>query len=171
MKKVIYLILGLAVLFVGWYLLSPLFIQTEIQEELPDFAQEVIPPVEPEEVEEVATSTEEVVVEPQSTSEGPFPVIDTPGHAASGDAYVLSDGAQTVIRYEDFSTINGPNLHVYLATDLDATEYIDLGPIKATSGDINYEVPAGTDLDMYRYVLTWCVPFRVLFNSAELAHN
>jgi len=29
-------------------------------------------------------------------------------------------------------------------------------------------VPLDTDLSEYRYVLTWCVPFGVLFNYAEV---
>ena len=96
-------------------------------------------------------------------------VTPTFGHPASGTARVVtrSNGSK-FIRFENFKTINGPNLHVYLAKDLDADDFIDLGSIRGTEGNINYDVPVGTDLDEYKYVLHWCVPFSVLFNYAEL---
>ena len=95
-------------------------------------------------------------------------VMGTVGHPASGMVRVLETTTGSIIRYEDFSTINGPRLHVYLAKDLEANDYVDLGPIKGTSGNINYEVPADIDLSEYQYVMYWCVPFGVLFNYAEL---
>ena len=64
--------------------------------------------------------------------------------------------------------MNGPDLHIYLSADLDAKDYVDLGAIKATKGNVNYDVPAATDTEKYRYVLVWCEPFRVLFGYAEL---
>lgn len=79
------------------------------------------------------------------------------------------DGGAQYLRYENYKTINGPDLRVYLATDARATEFVDLGPIKATEGNINYLIPPGTDLSRYRYALTWCEDFAVLFNSAELS--
>ncbi|MEI9966898.1 MAG: DM13 domain-containing protein [Candidatus Moraniibacteriota bacterium] len=69
----------------------------------------------------------------------------------------------------ELQTINGPDVHVYLANNLDAKDYVDLGSIKGTEGNINYEVPAGIDIDKYRYALHWCEKFSVLFNSADLS--
>lgn len=97
-----------------------------------------------------------------------FKIMATGGHPAEGSVRVIETADGPVIRYEDFSTINGPNLHVYLATSLDASDHIDLGPIRGTSGDINYTVPEGVDLREYKYVMYWCVPFSILFNYAEL---
>jgi len=45
---------------------------------------------------------------------------------------------------------------------------IDLGEIKATKGNVNYDIPEGTDLEKYNKVLVWCVPFRVLFSYSDL---
>lgn len=59
-------------------------------------------------------------------------------------------------------------LHLYLAKTLEADDFIDLGPIRGTRGDINYSVPDGVDLSEYKYVMYWCVPFSVLFNYVEL---
>lgn len=58
---------------------------------------------------------------------------------------------------------------MYLAKDKDAKEFVNLGQVKATEGNINYEIPAGTDVSQYPYVLTWCKQFSVLFNYADLS--
>ena len=46
--------------------------------------------------------------------------------------------------------------------------YIDLGKIKATKDNVNYDVPESVDTNKYNKVLVWFVPFRVLFSYAEL---
>lgn len=89
-------------------------------------------------------------------------------HEVMGKALLIQDGDKTALRFEDFETINGPNLHIYLAASLGDDDYVDLGPIKATKGNVNYDVPAGVDTEKYNKVLVWCVPFGVLFSYAEL---
>lgn len=59
-------------------------------------------------------------------------------------------------------------MHVWLATDTNGEDYIDLGELKATKGNINYEIPEDIDFEKYDKVLIWCVPFKVLFGYAEL---
>jgi hypothetical protein len=110
----------------------------------------------------------ENISEEQNDTPKRFSVQGTTGHPASGNVQLLSTTNGTVIRYEDFETINGPNLHVYLSKDLDAKDFVDLGPIKGTKGNINYTVPEGVSLSEYPYVMYWCVPFGVLFNYAEV---
>ncbi len=95
-------------------------------------------------------------------------ITDTPGHPASGIVSVLKKDEGHVLRYENFKTINGPDLRVYLSTDLEATDFVDLGELKATEGNVNYDIPLGTDILKYRYALVWCEDFSVLFNSADL---
>ncbi len=101
---------------------------------------------------------------------GMFVGVNDGIHNANGDAYTipLEDGS-TILRLENFAATNGPDLHVYLATDKRATDYIDLGKLKANKGNQNYGIPEGTDLEAYSNVLIWCEPFRVLFGSAELS--
>jgi len=91
-------------------------------------------------------------------------------HDAQGDAYTipLEDGSN-VLRLENFQSTNGPDLFVYLATDENASEFVNLGDLKANKGNQNYEIPDGTDLDKYNKVLIWCKAFGVLFGSAELS--
>ena len=89
-------------------------------------------------------------------------------HSVEGEALLIQDGDKKILRFENFETINGPNLHIYLASELGNDDFVDLGKIKATKGNVNYEIPEGTDTEKYNHVLVWCVPFRVLFSYAEL---
>lgn len=97
-------------------------------------------------------------------------VVSTPAHPASGQVRIvtMADGTRQ-IRFENYETLNGPDLFVYLASDLNASSFVNLGRIKGTKGDITYEIPEGIDLSKYPYVLTWCKAFSVLFNSADLS--
>jgi hypothetical protein len=91
-------------------------------------------------------------------------------HNAEGLAKViLLDGSgQTILRLENFKSTNGPNVHLYLATDKAASNFIDLGRLKANNGNQNYNIPVGTDLVKYNVALIWCKDFSVLFGSAQL---
>ena len=91
-------------------------------------------------------------------------------HDAQGDAYTipLEDGSN-VLRLENFKSTNGPDLYVYLATDDNASEFLNLGELKANKGNQNYEIPDDADLTKYNKVLIWCKAFSVLFGSAELS--
>lgn len=100
--------------------------------------------------------------------DGPFEVHGTLGHPAEGTVSFFEGDGKRFLRFENFKTINGPQLHLYLAKDKDATDFIDLGPIRGTEGSINYELPDNVILDDYPFVLHWCVPFKVLFNYAEI---
>lgn len=92
----------------------------------------------------------------------------TLAHPATGTARItVADGIQ-YLRYENLDTINGPDLRVYLSKDRSATHFIDLGPIKATQGNVNYEIPERISVRDYPYALIWCRQFGVLFNSAKL---
>ncbi len=91
-------------------------------------------------------------------------------HNAEGVAKVinLADG-RTFLRLENLKATNGPDLYVYLSTDKDASDIVNLGRLKGNIGNQNYEIPAGTDLSKYDTVLIWCKAFSVLFGSAKLA--
>ena len=158
----------------GYYVISPLFRNIEVQDELPgNIAEQGVVPSGFEELSN-EEQAEMLDVPPESAQTLPtvsatFSVMGTAGHPASGSVRVVNTTDGQVIRYENFKTINGPNLHVYLAKDMSANDFIDLGEIRGTEGNINYEVPDGVDLSEYRFVMYWCVPFGVLFNYAELA--
>ena len=91
-------------------------------------------------------------------------------HDASGNVRTipLEDGSE-ILRLENFSSVNGPDLHVYLSTDKSATDFVNLGKLKANNGNQNYDIPENTDLDKYDTVLVWCKIGNALFGSAELS--
>lgn len=110
---------------------------------------------------------DEVPVDGQVLALGDF--IDG-AHPTSGKVEIVEDDAGTVsLVMTDFLSDNGPDLFVYLATDTSASDIIDLGALRATSGTLNYELPSGSYDAEYDHVLIWCDQFSVLFGSAELS--
>lgn len=114
--------------------------------------------------------------EPTVLLQGSFIDID-PIHGAEGSAtiYELPDG-ERLLRFEDFRSKNGPDLHVYLSTEAPTSTFaglgdaeVHLGALKGNVGNQNYEIPADVDLSQYRSVVIYCVPFRVVFSTAEFS--
>ena len=88
-------------------------------------------------------------------------------HEVEGVALLVKSGNETFLRFENLKTINGPDLRIYLSADLSADDIVDLGPIRATEGNVNYTIPPGTDLDKYKNAMIWCRAFGVLFSYAQ----
>ena len=97
-----------------------------------------------------------------------------PGHRGSGVAHILraADGTLT-LRVENFSVTNGPDLFVVLSTSGDgyAEGSLNLGALKATDGNFNYEIPPGTDISKYRSAVIWCRRFDTDFAVATFARE
>lgn len=99
-------------------------------------------------------------------------------HQSAGTAtvYQLPDGKK-ILRFSNFKTSNGPEVHVYMVAAADAKDnatvknagFIDVAPLKGNVGDQNYELPGNVDLDKYRAVTIWCRRFGVNFATAPLA--
>ena len=162
MKNTFYLlgaVVGVGLLGFAYYAISPLFITVVADEALPGVTTEVTEP-QPG-IEPVAGNAPMVARRAM--------VVETAAHPAGGSAFIVEADGKHYLRYEDFKTINGPDLYVYLAKDLDAKEFVNLAHIKATEGNVNYEIPAGVDPAEYRYALVWCKQFSVLFNYADFA--
>lgn len=115
-----------------------------------------------------ATTQDQSVAPIAPTTPNAVAIIGTKGHPAEGQVRIVSSGGKQYVRYENFKTINGPDLVVYLSKDLEAKQYVSLGKLKATEGNINYDIPSGVNVSDYKYALVWCDAFSVLFNSAEL---
>ncbi len=153
------LIIGAILVFLipaVFYAVSPLFFNMTIDEEIP-----------------MAKTDKETQnaepVQPIALALGSFVGTGDGIHNAEGTAKILSlDNAQ-FLRLEDFKATNGPDLHVYLATDEKATDYVDLGLLKANIGNQNYQIPEGTNLSKYDTALVWCKQFSVLFGHANLS--
>jgi hypothetical protein len=210
-------IIGAIVIIIGvsaFYLASPLFISTEIDEPLPEGAE--IPPSSSNQFEEFMVMSEQERIEAgnqmneqeknqimvefarmntsidesmsqinqslpeQQTSQtgnetstlfltGSFVGVGDGIHDAQGVAKVIPvEGEGNVLRLEDLVVTNGPDLYVYLSTDKSASDFVNLGRLKANIGNQNYPIPEGTDMTKYHTVLIWCKAFSVLFGSADL---
>lgn len=133
---------------VAWYLGSPLFINRTIVEEFQGGGE---------------------------VARGTFSDADS-FHTGSGRARVVRDGAERVLRLEDFRVTNGPDLYVYLAAhrqprsrgDVDEG-FVNLGRLKGNIGAQTYPIPADVDLARYGSVVIYCRAFHVVFSTATLA--
>ena len=182
-KKIIY-IAALLALAVAYYLISPLWNVVELNQEFPGGqTSQVQEPAAPsteqadtEQADTEDTSTDPANIEKISSPEPqPLPVqilsqadFVANNHEVQGQALLIQSAEEKILRFENFQTVNGPNLHIYLSADLQAQDYIDLGPILATKGNVNYKLPSNIDYSKYNQVLVWCVPFKVLFSHAQL---
>ncbi|MDA0352552.1 MAG: DM13 domain-containing protein [Chloroflexi bacterium] len=107
---------------------------------------------------------------PRLVGSGPFTGADD-FHFANGQALIVETApGQFVLRVEEFSIRNGPDLYVYLSSDPDqpSADAIQLGRLKATDGAFNYDVPLGIDISSLNYAMVWCDQFAVLFAHAPL---
>lgn len=180
-------LVAIVVLAVGFYLVRPLFVDTVVDEEFPmSSGAEVPDDMTAEEVEaemEAAAAAPDVEeVEDMPATDGGDPTPLQTGtfvgadsfHEGSGTATVfeLADGSR-LLRLEDFSVTNGPDLHVYLAPVVDGVpqvnaDAVDLGSLKGNIGNQNYDIPADLALDGEWGVVIWCQPFSVTFATAVL---
>lgn len=100
-------------------------------------------------------------------------------HQTSGRAtiYKTAEGKQ-YLRLTDFTTSNGPDVHVVLARAGDKTldqeivkgtlDSVELGALKGNQGDQNYDLPATADLNQYQAVVIYCERFHAIFGVAKL---
>jgi hypothetical protein len=168
---------------VAWWFFSPAFIDNPVNEALPTSAV-----AESQPTSEVVVSNPTVapVVEAQPTTQAPSTSTEqillrgnfyNLVHLSSGEAavYQLSDGSR-ILRFQNFSVDNGPDLYVYLVpvdpvpstSGVEIAGFYNLGRLKGNVGDQNYELPADLDLSQYKSVVIWCQAFAVPFAAAPL---
>jgi len=158
-RKIIYTIIAVAILAVGWALFRPerLVVNARVNESFPQ------------------SNTTEKATASSTLATGTFHSVL---HNGKGTAtiYQLKDGKR-VLRLTDFETSNGPDLWLYLIAAGDASDsatvkqagFISLGPLKGNQGDQNYDLPSEVDLAKYREVTVWCRRFAVNFATAPLS--
>lgn len=114
---------------------------------------------------------DEQIDETEFMKEGMGKFVDLgTGHALRGDVSFLSNqSGKRVLRFEDFSVVNGPDVNVYLSKTSEFKDVIDLGDLKGTQGSMNYDLDPSLNTKEYRYVLVWCVKYAVLFGYAEVS--
>ena len=121
--------------------------------------------------------------EPFAASADPQPLytglLAGRAHPTSGRAsiYQVSNGKRD-LRLTNFTTSNGPDVHVVLAQSSD--EYlrqnfvkgqlndIEVGVLKANEGNQNYGLPDSADLSRYDSVVIYCERFHAVFGVAKL---
>jgi len=169
----------------GWYLGSPLILSTTIDEPAPIAAATTMPSI-PAPASASASASTSVSASPAASpgpasSPTPAPLVlagefhgSDEFHFGRGTARLIETAPGTfVVRLEDFAVRNGPDLYVYLSPS--AVGYtsgsIELGRLKADTGNQNYAVPAGalTDPAAAASVVIWCKQFSHLFATAPLA--
>ena len=171
MLAVVMLAVGLPV---AWYLGSPLIIRTSLAEPLPIATPGLKPTPGVTGGARPSVTPAGAPTSPPSTlataRTGEFHGTDE-FHFGRGTASLIETAPGTwIVRFEQFSVRNGPDLYVYLSPNPDgyAKDATELGALKATDGAFNYEVPAGTDLSKIRSVIVWCKQFSHLFAVAPL---
>jgi len=177
MKRSLAILIAALTLGLAIWLIAPLFIANEVQDELPSatpMSEEEMAEIianmpdidmdEPRPAHIVTTSTPRPITPPAET----FPIVDTPGHPATGDIRIVDTGEETFVRYENYMGTNGPDLFVYLTNDLEATDFVNLGRSKGNRGNANYSVPNDVNIEDYKYAMVWCRAFGVLFDYAQI---
>jgi Electron transfer DM13 len=114
--------------------------------------------------------------QPRAVYEG---TLEGKAHPTSGRAtiYRTSDGVE-FLRLTNFSTSNGPDVHVVLARGDDPNlaheivrgqlDDVELGALKGNQGDQNYDLSTPVDLQRYNTVVIYCVRFHAIFGLAHL---
>jgi hypothetical protein len=158
-RKLIYGLIILAVLGIAWAAFRPerLFVNARVNETLP-----AGPAMN-------AASTDLVL------ASGTFHDVAHKG-VGSATIHQLADGKR-VLRFTNFETSNGPDVHVYLGVANDASDsdsvkkagFVEIGSLKGNIGDQNYELPPDLDLSKYHSVTIWCKRFSVNFATAPLS--
>ena len=163
--------LALLVIAVGLWAFEPwrLFTSSEIDEPLPSVAVDE-GEAAPDKPDSKRSSQPELV----ELDAGDFEDAE---HDTAGTARVieLSDGSRFV-RLEDLASSDGPDLHVWITDQpsggdwgsYDDGRYVKLGELKATHGNQNDAIPAGTSLNGLQSVVIWCDRFNVAFGTAPV---
>ncbi|MBF0705734.1 DM13 domain-containing protein [Alkalihalobacillus hwajinpoensis] len=145
---------------VGWWMVSPLFLDEVVDEDLPTTI-------------EATTNAEETSNEesPAVSHSGMF-VDGDDTHHASGDVTSFYTDSKQWVRFENFEVTNGPDLYTVLVKEGQSTdEGTILGKLKGNVGSQNYRIPDSSSLEEGDRIVVWCKAFEVDFGFAELFHK
>ena len=188
---IILAVVAIPVLAFAWWLLSPLFLNTTVNEDFPLSATADMPSgVTQEEAEDIMEGMAKInmdAVEPMPEKMAEATVLASGKfrdgdsfHKGSGEVslYRLANG-DSVLRFEDLAVTNGPDLHVLVSMHSDPMTkgelrdagYSTLGQLKGNRGDQNYDIPTEVDPDSIGSVIIYCMPFHVIFSVAPLSEQ
>ncbi len=86
----------------------------------------------------------------------------------SGTAEIYVQGSNYLVKLVNFSSSNGPALHVYLSKEAMPINYFDLGSLKSTNGSQVYNIAGMPDFNQYKFISIHCVQYNHLFGSAAI---
>lgn len=177
-KKIILIIILFLIIAlpIAWWLLSPFWNNPELNEGLPTIRDNLdLMSTETKDnfIRQIEAMKNKVMEKSESMPSDDSGIVAKANmvaraHDVKGEALLVKAEGQYFLRFENLETINGPDLRIYLSSDLSADDIVDLGPIRATRGNVNYVIPAGTDLSIYKNAMIWCRAFGVLFSYAQL---
>jgi hypothetical protein len=157
LKQIIFIVIGIIVIGVGYWLVSPFFITNKVNEALPELNSS-----------EEVMSTDSVSTSPMDLFQGSFTGFDKI-HNGSGTAKIINIDGKTYLRFEsDFEVTNGPDLYVGFGKDGEYIKGSEISRLKGNVGSQNYELPDGFDIEKYNEVWVWCKAFAVPFAKAQL---
>ncbi len=168
-SKIILAIVIVCVLALSWWLVSPLFLNQAVDEELPPSSstvkqEEETPASETDQSEPTTPAPEEA----SADFSGTF-VDGEKNYQTSGNIKTVPADDALYLRFEDFQTTNGPDLFVYLVEPgKETADGIRLGTLKGNQGDQNYVLPKDVDLTKYSRVVIWCRAFDADFGTGDL---
>lgn len=88
------------------------------------------------------------------------------GYDADGTASVFVSGGMTFLRLQDFGVASGIDQRLYLTKDGTMQTGIDIGPLKASQGDQNYDITS-IDHDTYNVMIIYSRPFDLYYAYAK----
>lgn len=146
-------------LFYIFLLLTALFAAGCKKQHIPTYGNEIITPP--------PADTQRLVLYTGTLIGGEF------GDKARGDVSVEKIGPKFYLVFKNFTSYNGPDLHVYFSKTIGNNampplDYKDLGFLKYLNGSFNYELAAAPDIAQYKYVLIWCAQYRIQFGYTEM---
>jgi hypothetical protein len=87
----------------------------------------------------------------------------------TGTARIFLTDGKYQLALESFSTTNGPDLKVYISKEKNPVHFVNLGSLKATSGNQIYNIPAEANPKDYGYALIYCQQYSHLFGYSPLS--
>ena len=94
------------------------------------------------------------------------PISGVKGYGASGEAAIYVSGTMTFLRLQDFGIASGIDQKLYLTKDGTIETGIEIGPLKASQGDQNYDI-TGIDHDVYGVLIVYSKPFDLYYGYAK----
>jgi len=105
--------------------------------------------------EEKEPETPVVITEDGSLLDGPFVIFNKQGEDTGATVRIIRSPEEMLLQFENWNEAYSPASHVYFSSDMNATEFFNLGPAKMSEDYLIYGIPLDAQLEDYRYVLVY----------------